>query len=99
FWSSTDCGATWTRVGMIDPAVVSGGQDAWPQPVDADKDGVQDVDPTGVPEFGVGGFDRPELYQDPWTQTIYVSGHGDGGPYPDGATTEDHHAELIFFSN
>ena len=83
---STDGGASWILLSYIDSAVVASGKFGWPQP-------------GGTPgTFGVGGFDRTELYQDPWTGDIFVSGHGDGGPYTIGSKTTDNHAGAIFRS-
>lgn len=47
----------------------------------------------------IGGFDRTEIYQDPWTKAIYISAHGDGGPYKksDGMIVSNH-AGIIFVS-
>lgn len=83
---STDGGASWTLRSSIDSAVVEGGKFGWPQPGDT----------AGV--FGVGGFDRTELYQDPWSGDIFVSGHGDGGPYMLRGKNHDNHAGVIFQS-
>jgi hypothetical protein len=44
--------------------------------------------------MGIGGFNRTEIYQDPWTKTVYISGHGDGGPYKN----NEHHGGIIFAS-
>ena len=83
---STDGGASWALRSVIDSAVVESGKYGWPQPSDTPG------------TFGVGGFDRTELYQDPYTGAIYVSGHGDGGPYPLGGKTTENHAGVIFRS-
>jgi hypothetical protein len=83
---STDAGQSWTLWSLIDAAVAADGKYGWPQP---------NKGPTG---FGIGGFDRTELYQDPWSGDIYVSGHGDGGPYTLGSKTTSNHAGLIFRS-
>lgn len=63
---STDSGQSWGDKpwSVIDSALVENGDYGWPQP---DK---QDV----------GGIDRTELYQDPFTGDIYISGRGDGDP-------------------
>jgi hypothetical protein len=85
---STDCGASWVVQSVIDAVAVENGDFAWPQPpANAGK------------PWSVGGFDRSELYQDPWTQTIYVSAHGDGGPFPLGGIDISNHAGVIFESN
>jgi len=83
---STDGGVSWVLLSYIDSAVVEGGKYGWPQPGST------------AGTFGVGGFDRTELYQDPWTGDIFVSGHGDGGPYTLGAKTTENHAGAIFRS-
>jgi hypothetical protein len=83
---STDGGVSWVLLSYIDSAVVENGKYGWPQPGSSPG------------SFGVGGFDRTELYQDPWSGDIFVSGHGDGGPYTlEGKTTENH-AGVIFRS-
>jgi hypothetical protein len=84
---SIDCGASWVPHSVIDSVLVENGDFAWPQPPKT----------FGKP-WSVGGFDRSELYQDPWTQTIYVSAHGDGGPFPVGDTQVANHAGVIFES-
>ena len=82
---STNGGASWTLHSYIDSAVVEGGKYGWPQPGDAGT-------------FGVGGFDRSEIYQDPWTGDVFISGHGDGGPYTLNGQTTSNHAGVIFRS-
>jgi hypothetical protein len=83
---SIDRGKSWTLWSLIDAAVIENGDYGWPQG-------------DGKGKYGVGGFDRTEVYQDPWTQAIYVSGHGDGGPYvKSDNTTVEHHAGIIFVS-
>ena len=83
---STDGGLTWLLWSYIDSAAIEDGKYGWPQP---------NTGPTG---FGIGGFDRTELYQDPWTGDIFVSGHGDGGPYTVNNKTTSNHAGVIFRS-
>jgi hypothetical protein len=83
---STDGGESWELWSMIDSAVAAEGKYGWPQP---------NKGPTG---FGIGGFDRTELYQDPWTGAIFVSGHGDGGPYTLNGKMTENHAGVIFRS-
>jgi hypothetical protein len=83
---SMDAGQSWKLWSMIDAAVAADGKYGWPQPNNS---------PTG---FGIGGFDRTELYQDPWSGDIYVSGHGDGGPYTLNGKTTENHAGVIFRS-
>ncbi len=83
---STDAGQSWVLWSMIDAAVAADGKYGWPQP---------NKGPTG---FGIGGFDRCQLYQDPWSGDIYVSGHGDGGPYTLKSKTTNNHAGVIFRS-
>lgn len=57
-WRSTDCGESWELYSIIDPAIVANGQYGWPSQTD--------------PEMNAG-YDRHEIYQDPWTGFIYVS--------------------------
>jgi hypothetical protein len=83
---STDAGQSWVLWSMIDAAIAANGKYGWPQP---------NKGPTG---FGIGGFDRCQLYQDPWNGDIYVSGHGDGGPYTLNGKTTENHAGVIFRS-
>jgi hypothetical protein len=68
--------------------VVAGGNFGWPQ--FKVKDDVLNI--------GVGGFDRTELYQDPWTEHIYVAGHGDSGPAVVDNDLHVAHASVIFRS-
>jgi len=58
-WRSSGRGRTWARVGGIDSALVLDGTCAWPQEVD------------GKPR--PGGWDRPEIYVDPWTGNLFLS--------------------------
>jgi hypothetical protein len=69
----------------IDSAVVENGDYGWPQ---GDGEG----------NYGVGGYDRTEIYQDPWTKNIYVTGHGDGGPYTENGLNVNDHAGVVFVS-
>lgn len=87
FWKSNDCGKTWTAVSKIDAGKVLNGKYAWPQPGST------------AGTWGVGGFDRTEIYQDPWNGRIYISGHGDGGPFETRAGTKEFHKEVIFYSD
>lgn len=54
----------------------------------------------GVPQSTtIGGFDRTEVYQDPFTGRFFMSGHGDGGPQRDNQNKlHDIHKELILSS-
>ncbi len=90
-WYSSNCGNTWQRITRIDPAQQYGGRYAWPQPT-----GNNDV--FGAPIYGIGGYDRTEAYTCPFTGTIYISSHGDGGPFPDGQTTRSYHKLVFFYS-
>lgn len=84
---STDAAQSWVLWSIIDAAVVENGDYGYPQG-------------DGAGNYGVGGFDRTDLYQDPWSQAIYVSGHGDGGPYKkNDNTTVENHAGIIFVSH
>jgi hypothetical protein len=84
-FQSTDGGASWKPWSMIDAAAVAGGKYAWPQPSTGSSTG-----------WWVGGIDRTELYQDPWSGDIYVSGHGDGGPLTLNNVLTENHAGVIF---
>ena len=83
---SSDCGHTWTISSVIDSAVIAGGKYGWPQ--QSADDGT----------WWVGGFDRTEMYQDPWTKAVYVSGHGDTN-YVLGGKSVKNHAAVIFKSS
>ncbi|HEY8087793.1 MAG TPA: sialidase family protein, partial [Polyangiaceae bacterium] len=100
---STDCGATWQRWGSIDSALVAGGIYGWPQPYCNPGTGLscQWTDPaTGLLTFWVGGWDRPEVYADPWSPWVYVSLDGDGGPYnPSPGNGANYHAGLVLASS
>jgi hypothetical protein len=82
---STDCGHSW-RMAIIDSAVIGAGKYGWPQ--FKEEDGT----------WWVGGFDRTELYQDPWTKTVWVSGHGDTNYVLDGKSVVNK-AAVIFRSD
>jgi hypothetical protein len=81
---STD-GVNWTLLSFIDAAVVANGDYGWPQG-------------DGKGNYGVGGYDRTEIYQDPWTKNIYVTGGGDGGPYTENGFNVNNHAGVVFVS-
>ena len=81
---STD-GINWTLLSFIDAAVALNGDYGWPQG-------------DGQGNYGIGGFDRTELYQDPWTKNIYISGGGDGGPYTKNGLNKNNHAGVVFVS-
>ena len=61
---SVDEARTWTRVGGIDALTVAGGVYAPPQRV---------PDGAGGFTYWYGGWDRSELYQDPWTGRVFVA--------------------------
>lgn len=83
---SVDCGQSWALWSHLDSAVMENGDFGWPQPV-------------ATQPFWVGGFDRTELFQDPWTETIYISGRGSGGPYmKNDGTLVQNQAGIIFMS-
>lgn len=85
--TSHDAGLTWSRLAVIDSAVEASGKYGWPQPA------------TPNPGLWNGGFDRPELYRDPWTGWIYITAHGDGGPYKrKGQSTVSNAAGVVFRS-
>ena len=86
---STDSGRTWSEISLIDSAVAAGGDFGWPQ-----GDGTA----AGNGSKGVGGLDRCEAYQDPFTGHIYISGGGDGGPYVRSTGTVSNHAGVVFVS-
>lgn len=85
-FASTDGGSSWAVRSILDSAVMEDGKYGWPQPDDEQP-------------FWVGGFDRTEAYHDPWSGDVFLSAHGDGGPFQkkDG-TTESNHAGLVFRS-
>jgi hypothetical protein len=85
---STDRGLTWKLRSKIDAAVVANGKYGFPQFKEKD-DGMH---------IGVGGFDRTELYRDPWTGHIYVAGHGDAGPAKVDGTIHEGDGSVIFRS-
>jgi hypothetical protein len=60
---STDCGATWTQLATIDPLDFQAGKYAVPRPLNGD----------------FGGWDRPEVYVDPWNGNIYVTENAAAG--------------------
>jgi hypothetical protein len=59
-FQSTDGGASWKPWSTIDSAVQTEGKYGWPQPSIYTSTG-----------WGAGGFDRTELYQDPWSGDTY----------------------------
>jgi hypothetical protein len=81
-WRSTDCGTTWERFPNIDAAKVLGGRCAWPQ-----------KNSSGGPHRG--GFDREELYVDPWTGRVFLTTGCMNGGYKD---YPKQHADLVFIS-
>ena len=82
---STD-GLNWTLLSYLDAAVIANGDYGWPQ-----YNSTQGA-------YGVGGFDRTEIYQDPWTKNIYITGGGDGGPYTENSLNVNNHAGGLFVS-
>ena len=87
---STDAGQHWEQWSRIDSAVVADGKYGWP---------AQYTKKDGSLAMTIGGFDRTEVYQDPWTGDIYVSSKGGGGPYPTKANPQvENHAGVIFRS-
>lgn len=73
-WRSSDCGNTWTLESTLDAAVVSvegeAGRCGWPKKKS-----------TG---YAPAGFDRVEIYVDPWIGTLYYTaacGAGAGTPH------------------
>jgi hypothetical protein len=86
---STDAGQNWELWSIIDPAVVANGKYGWPGPYKK---------PDGSFGYSVGGFDRTEMYQDPWRGDIYVSGKGGGGPIRLHGKKHEYHAGVIFRS-
>ncbi len=82
-WRSSGRGRTWARVGSIDSALVLDGACGWPQEVN------------GKP--WVGGWDRPEVYVDPWTGNVFLTMGCVAGSAP---AFRDHalDAEILFVS-
>ncbi len=60
--TSSDCGAHWTRLPDIDSAVIDGGKWAWPQGMGDDKT-----------KPWIGGWDRQEVYADPFSSRLYIT--------------------------
>lgn len=58
-WKSSDCGQTWEVMPTLDSAKVFNGDCAWPQ------------EANGGP--WIGGWDRPDVYVDPWTGKVYLT--------------------------
>ncbi len=58
-WRSSERGRTWTRVGSLDSALVLDGTCGWPREVE------------GKPR--PGGWDRPQVYVDPWTGNLFLA--------------------------
>jgi hypothetical protein len=83
-WRSYDCGGTWQRLPDIDsasPAIFSG------------KCGYPGADKNGAPRRG--GFDREELYVDPWTGRLFLTTGCMGGGY---GSYAKFHAGAVFTS-
>src|ERR1700759_2806191 len=78
-------GVHWNFAGRIDAAKVGDGDYGVPQ----------------TAKGTIGGFDRTELAADPFSGTLFISGHGDGGPMKDKQkkpVTHDIHKEVVFAS-
>jgi hypothetical protein len=69
---SVDCGKTWQRFGTLDAGLVAGGAYGSPQTQ------------KGTPPPWVGGWDRPELYADPFSSWLFASTDADHGTTSDG---------------
>lgn len=82
FWRSTDCGTTWKEFSEIDAADYFSGDLAWPQFPWWAETAADSVDVNGKYKYWIGGWDRQEIYQDPWNGYLYVGMWGRGGPYP-----------------
>ena len=94
-FKSANAGLDWELLSVIDSALIANGDYSWPQPKKNPPLGP--TSQTGI--WHVGGFDRTELYQDPWTKAIYVSGNAAGGPFEkDDGTTVNNSDALIFKS-
>lgn len=87
-WRSSDAGKTWTA-SKIDSAKILGGKPAWPQEF-TNKDG-------SVTKW-FGGFDRPDLYADPFNGNIYITVAVDSGSAPACAEKHAFYAMVLFVS-
>lgn len=72
-WRTQDCGNSWEVYHPIDIQNFLGGICAWPQVFKDDN---------GNPYPGFGGFDRSELYADPWNGNLYLTTSCRGGTEP-----------------
>jgi hypothetical protein len=71
-WRSQDSGKTWTP-SKIDAQKILGGKSAWPQEI-KDKEGK-------ITKW-FGGFDRPDMYADPFNGNLYITVSIDAGSAP-----------------
>ncbi|MCJ7512179.1 MAG: NBR1-Ig-like domain-containing protein [Anaerolineales bacterium] len=83
-WRSFDCGTSWERLPDIDSASSS---------IFSGQCGVPQADKNKAPRRG--GFDREEIYVDPWTGRIFLTTGCMGGGYGSYAAF---HAGVIFSS-
>lgn len=76
FWRSTDGGASWTKLGMIDFGDESLRKYAAPRPMNAAGNADVTLDkqattPSGRKRWWIGGGDRTEIYVCPYTNNIW----------------------------
>ena len=93
-WASTDCGATWNIRSFIDSADTAN----FPPPnwdgVDLGYGQMQPDHKNGG--LTRGGWDREEIYVDPWSGDVFITMNGEGGV--DSAGNEKYHNALLFRS-
>ncbi|HXO20262.1 MAG TPA: hypothetical protein VOA87_10120 [Thermoanaerobaculia bacterium] len=86
--TSSDCGAHWTRLPDVDSAVIDSGRWAWPQGVNDDKT-----------QPWVGGWDRQEVYADPFSSRLYVTVRAVSGTLQQFAAEHAADAYLLLYSD
>jgi hypothetical protein len=84
--TSTNCGNSWTRLPDLDSAVVADGYWGWPQGTGDDNKAPW-----------VGGWDRQEVYADPFTGRLYATIRATTSTLP-GYTDHSDDAYLLFYS-
>ncbi len=85
---SKNCGQTWTRLPDLDSAVVDGGKWAWPQGSGADN-----TTPW------IGGWDRQEIYADPFGGRLFATMRATTGTLPQYAAQHADDSYLFLYSD